>query len=73
MSNDLAGYRRILLFGGSFDPPHRAHVLLPQQVAHAIGEAFWRGISLKSHSRPSGPTEAHCALARRAGPKGSVT
>lgn len=33
----LSGYRRILLFGGSFDPPHRAHVELPQQAAQAIG------------------------------------
>lgn len=33
----LSGYRRILLFGGSFDPPHRAHVALPQQAAQAIG------------------------------------
>ena len=37
MSNELAGYKKILLFGGSFDPPHRAHVELPQQVAQAIG------------------------------------
>ncbi len=37
MSSDLTGYQRILVFGGSFDPPHRAHVQLPQQVARAIG------------------------------------
>jgi len=37
MSDPLAGYKNILLFGGSFDPPHRAHVELPQQAAKAIG------------------------------------
>lgn len=35
--HDLNGYKRILLFGGSFDPPHHAHVILPQQVAKKIG------------------------------------
>lgn len=33
---DLHGYQRILVFGGSFDPPHRAHIDLPQQAARAI-------------------------------------
>ena len=28
---------RILLFGGTFDPPHRAHVILPSLVADALG------------------------------------
>lgn len=37
MPNELAGYKTILLFGGSFDPPHNAHLALPQQVAEAIG------------------------------------
>lgn len=37
MPHDLAGYKTILLFGGSFDPPHRAHISLPQQAAQAIG------------------------------------
>lgn len=37
MSSDLSGYKRILIFGGTFDPPHYAHVTLPQQVARAIG------------------------------------
>lgn len=29
--------RTWLVFGGSFDPPHRAHVELPRRVADAIG------------------------------------
>lgn len=37
MPNALTGYQTILLFGGSFDPPHRAHLALPQQAAKAIG------------------------------------
>lgn len=37
MPNELTGYQNILLFGGSFDPPHRAHLELPQQAAKAIG------------------------------------
>ncbi|MFN3166788.1 MAG: nicotinate (nicotinamide) nucleotide adenylyltransferase [Phycisphaeraceae bacterium] len=36
MAHDLTDYKRILLFGGSFDPPHRAHVELPQQAGRAI-------------------------------------
>jgi nicotinate-nucleotide adenylyltransferase len=37
MPTDLSGFKTILLFGGSFDPPHRAHVELPQQAAKALG------------------------------------
>lgn len=37
MPDTLTGYQNILLFGGSFDPPHRAHVALPQQAAQLIG------------------------------------
>ncbi|MBB6428411.1 nicotinate (nicotinamide) nucleotide adenylyltransferase [Algisphaera agarilytica] len=36
-SPDLTPYRRLLIFGGSFDPPHVAHVDLPRRVASAIG------------------------------------
>lgn len=34
---DLTRYNTILLFGGSFDPPHRAHTALPRIVAERIG------------------------------------
>ena len=37
MSDPLAGFKNILLFGGSFDPPHEAHIALPQQAANSIG------------------------------------
>jgi nicotinate-nucleotide adenylyltransferase len=32
--------RSVLIFGGAFDPPHRAHIALPQMVAERIG-ADW--------------------------------
>jgi nicotinate-nucleotide adenylyltransferase len=34
------GARSVLIFGGAFDPPHRAHIALPQMVADRIG-ADW--------------------------------
>lgn len=34
---DLTPYRRLLIFGGSFDPPHVAHAELPLLVAAQIG------------------------------------
>ena len=34
---DLSACRHILVFGGSFDPPHQAHVDLPHQVMRCIG------------------------------------
>jgi len=34
---DLTRYNTVLLFGGSFDPPHRAHTALPRIVAERIG------------------------------------
>lgn len=36
MAIDLHGYKRILVYGGSFDPPHRLHTVLPNVVASAI-------------------------------------
>ena len=34
---DLRSCHKIVLFGGSFDPPHNAHVQLPRTVMRAIG------------------------------------
>ena len=34
---DLSRYRKVLVFGGSFDPPHHAHIQLPALVARQIG------------------------------------
>jgi nicotinate-nucleotide adenylyltransferase len=32
-----AGSSRVLIFGGTFDPPHRAHIELPQAAARELG------------------------------------
>ncbi len=37
MSIDLSQCKRVLVFGGTFDPPQVAHVTLPPLVADAIG------------------------------------
>lgn len=34
---DLNAYRRIILYGGNFDPPHMAHVTLPVLVKRQVG------------------------------------
>lgn len=34
---DLTRYRNLLVYGGSFDPPHRGHVELPDLIARRIG------------------------------------
>jgi len=37
-----AGCRRVLLFGGMFDPPHLGHVELPTRALNAVfGDAGW--------------------------------
>ncbi|QQE11825.1 nicotinate (nicotinamide) nucleotide adenylyltransferase [Planctomycetota bacterium] len=33
---DLTPYKNIIVFGGSFDPPHRAHITLPQLVREKL-------------------------------------
>lgn len=35
--SDWSNWHRILVYGGTFDPPHRAHVQLPGIVARHIG------------------------------------
>ncbi len=34
--HDWSGIRKLLIFGGTFDPPHLAHVQLPGEAAQAI-------------------------------------
>ncbi|NBC10642.1 MAG: nicotinate (nicotinamide) nucleotide adenylyltransferase [Planctomycetes bacterium] len=34
---ELADIQRLIVFGGSFDPPHRAHVTLPAAVRDRLG------------------------------------
>lgn len=34
--------RGVLLFGGTFDPPHRAHIALPRSIRHRLlGRGWW--------------------------------
>lgn len=35
--SDLKGLKKIVVYGGSFDPPHLAHVVLPKLVMKKIG------------------------------------
>ncbi len=53
--------RKVLVFGGSFNPPHRRHFLLAQQAAAAIGADEIRVIP--AHTNPQRqdqpPTAAH--------------
>lgn len=37
MSHDLSRYKHLLVFGGTFDPPHRAHLELPHMAMHQVG------------------------------------
>ncbi|QDU33808.1 Nicotinate-nucleotide adenylyltransferase [Poriferisphaera corsica] len=34
---DLTPYKNIIVFGGSFDPPHKAHLILPELVREQLG------------------------------------
>lgn len=62
--------RRWLVFGGSFDPPHRAHVELPRRAAAAIGAERVLYVParinpLKQATPPASP-EARLAMLRLA-------
>ncbi len=62
---DLRRCTRLVVYGGTFDPPHRAHVVLPQ---HAAGAVTADGLLYVPAGRPPHksdrtPTEAHHRLA----------
>jgi nicotinate-nucleotide adenylyltransferase len=40
LAERLTGHGPVLLFGGTFDPPHRAHIELPLRAKEAVG-ASW--------------------------------
>ena len=67
---DLGTYRRILLFGGSFDPPHVAHVQLPRQVRAQLDDEVVVYIpaaqSPHKRNRQPTPTEHRLAMLRAA-------
>lgn len=53
----------VLLFGGSFDPPHRAHILLPQQARVAIAADHLAFIPAAQQPLKQSQTPAHHRLA----------
>jgi nicotinate-nucleotide adenylyltransferase len=62
---ELKPYRRILLFGGSFDPPHTAHVSLPRQVRAQLDDevVVYIPAAQSPHKLDRQPTPAHHRLA----------
>lgn len=55
----------ILVFGGSFDPPHRAHLVLPEQVRHRLGADLVAYVpaAQSPHKLDQQPTDASHRLA----------
>jgi nicotinate-nucleotide adenylyltransferase len=54
----------VLIFGGTFDPPHRAHVLLPPLVAERLGceHILYVPAAINPLKTDSPPTPAHHRL-----------
>lgn len=61
---DLSAFRHLLIYGGTFDPPHRAHVELPQQARRKLGADLLLYIPARQspHKMGSPPTAAHHRL-----------
>lgn len=61
----LEDCRHILIYGGSFDPPHRAHVELPEIVRQRLGAdvVAYLPAAQSPHKLDQQPTEAHHRLA----------
>lgn len=55
----------ILVFGGTFDPPQRAHIELPMQVREKVGAdaVAYIPAALSPHKLDQVPTEAHHRVA----------
>lgn len=60
-----AGKPLTLIFGGSFDPPHRAHITLPPLVADQLGadRLLYIPAAISPLKRDSTPTDASHRLA----------
>jgi nicotinate-nucleotide adenylyltransferase len=55
----LRGASKLVIFGGSFDPPHRGHVELPRHVQQAIGaDAVVYVPAARSPHKPDRPASA---------------
>ena len=55
---------RLGLFGGTFDPPHRGHVVVARDVADALklDRILWIPARVPPHKDPSGLTPAHVRM-----------
>ena len=62
---DLSQAKRLIVYGGSFDPPHRAHVRLPRSVRKRLGaEALiYVPAGAPPHKPTGGLTAAHHRVA----------
>jgi len=62
---DLTHFRKLLIYGGTFDPPHRAHVQLPQQAMRLLGaeRVLYIPAAQSPHKMDSKPTPPHHRLA----------
>jgi nicotinate-nucleotide adenylyltransferase len=62
---DLSRYQHVVLFGGSFDPPHVAHVALPVLAMQAVGADAVAFIPAANapHKRGRAQTPVHHRLA----------
>lgn len=49
------GCRDVVLFGGTFDPPHRWHMRGPMQIAHAVGACLLVVPAAKNPLKATGP------------------
>lgn len=62
---DLASFKHVIVFGGSFDPPHLAHVALPEQVRQQLDAqlVIYVPAGLPPHKNASEQTPASHRLA----------
>ena len=65
VTDELSQHGQIILFGGSFDPPHVGHVALPEQVRQAVGAdvVAYMPAARSPHKLDQAPTPAVHRLA----------
>jgi len=62
---DLTPFRKLLIYGGTFDPPHRAHVDLPRRAMRLLGaeRVLYVPAAQSPHKLDQRPTPAHHRVA----------
>lgn len=62
---DLSGFRHLLVYGGTFDPPHRAHIELPELARQQLGAdaLLYIPAAQSPHKLGTPPTPARHRLA----------